>query len=118
MTEFPDINTGISKPDLFEKFKQQLKKDFEGSGLDGDFALELIADYASIHSKLTLEIEKVNKLAVSKLTGLLYRIDVNETQIRKLSNERPGSNMNEIISELIIKRELQKIIIKEHYRNK
>jgi hypothetical protein len=49
---------------------------------------------------------------------LLYRIDVSELQIKKLSREKPENEMNEIMAELIIKRELQKVVIKEHYRNK
>ncbi len=118
MDEFPDITTGISKPDLFEKFKLQLQKDFEGAGLNGDFANDLKQDHYSILKVIEIEIEKINRLAVSKLTGLLYRIDINEVQIKKLSEERKESTINEIISELILKRELQKIIIKEHFKNK
>ena len=118
MDELPDINTGISKPDLFGKFKLQLQKDFEGAGLNGDFANDLTPDYNSILKVVESEIEKINKLAVSKLTGLLYRIDISEIQIKKLSEEKKESSMNEIISELILKRELQKIIIKEHFRSK
>jgi hypothetical protein len=118
MEELPDISSGISRPDLFEKFKLQLKKDFEGSGLNGDFADALEPRFENILNSVIHEIEKINARAVSKLTGLLYRIDVSELQIRKLSQIKPQSDMNELIAELIIKRELQKIVIKEHYRNK
>ena len=118
MDELPDIITGISKPDLFEKFKIQLQKDFEGAGLNGDFANALQQDYNVILEMIEVEVEKINKLAVSKLTGLLYRVDISELQIKRLSSERPDNSMNEIISELILKRELQKIIIKEHFKTK
>ncbi len=118
MDELPDILTGISKPDLFEKFKLQLQKDFEGAGLNGDFANELPQDYESILKIIGSETEKVNKLAISKLTGLLYRIDISEVQIKKISLEKPGISLHEIIAELILKRELQKIIIKEHFKTK
>jgi hypothetical protein len=116
--DLPDILTGISKPGLFEKFREQLKKDFEGAGLNGDFALGLEPDYEMIVNAVSSEIEKVNRSAASKLTGLLYRIDISELQVRKLSMAKPEHNDQEILAELIIKRELQKIIIKEHYRNK
>lgn len=118
MDELPDIITGISKPDLFGKFKIQLQKDFEGAGLNGDFANGLTQDYNAVLVEIQIEVEKINKLAVSKLTGLLYRIDISELQIKKMSEERTKSSMNEIISELILKRELQKIVIKEHFKNK
>lgn len=118
MEELPDIITGISKPDLFHKFKLQLKKDFEGAGLNGDFADSLIQDYNSILEVIVSEIKKVNRLAASKLTALLYRIDISEIQIKKLNCEKPDVEIDEVISELILKRELQKVVIKEHFKSK
>jgi hypothetical protein len=118
MEELPDINSGLLRPDLFAKFREQLKKDFVGSGLNGDFAMTLEQDYDLIFKKVIDEIDKAGRTAHSKLTGLLYRIDVSELQIKKLSREKPENEMNEIMAELIIKRELQKVVIKEHYRNK
>ncbi|MBK7668824.1 MAG: hypothetical protein IPJ32_16700 [Sphingobacteriaceae bacterium] len=62
MEELPDITTGISKPGLFEKFKLQLQKDFENCGLEGKFAVDLIAEYNLILNTVHLEVEKMNKL--------------------------------------------------------
>ncbi len=118
MEELPDIITGISKPDLFEKFKLQLQKDFEFCGLDGRFAAYLIPDYGSIFNFVHTEVEKLNKNYSSKLNELLYRIDISEMQIKKAFNSNSDTTLNAVIAELIVKRELQKIIIKEHYKNK
>lgn len=118
MDELPDINTGISKPDLFEKFKMQLQKDFEFCGLDGKFAVDLTPDFDLILKVVHLEVEKINKASSGKLNELLYRIDISEAQIKKAFNLKQDSELNEIIAELIVKRELQKIIIKEHFKNK
>lgn len=118
MEELPDISTGISKPGLFEKFKLQLQKDFENCGLEGTFAVDLIADYDLILNAVHLEVEKINKSSSGKLNELLYRIDISEAQIKKAFNLNPDSSLNEIIADLIIKRELQKIVIKEHYKSK
>lgn len=118
MEELPDLNTGISKPDLFAKFKLQLQKDFENCGLDGKFAATLIPDYDVIFNHVILEVEKINKIHSGKLNELLYRVDISEQQIKKAFNLNSNVTLNEIISELIIKRELQKIVIKEHYKNK
>jgi hypothetical protein len=118
MDELPDIITGISKPDLFQKFKAQLQKDFEFCSLDGKFATELTPDFDLILKLVHLEVEKISKASSGKINELLYRIDISEAQIKKAFNLKPGSGLNEIISELIVKRELQKIVIKEHYRTK
>lgn len=116
MDELQDINSGISKPELFEKFKLQLQKDFEYCGLNGKFAADLIPDYRLVVNSLDSELEKIVKMS-GKLSELLYRIDISEMQIKKASASSSNS-FNGVVAELIVKRELQKIIIKEHFRNK
>ena len=118
MEELPDILNGITKPDLFEKFKLQLQKDFDNCSINSGFVNTLVADFDSILNSLGYEIEKLNKISPSKLTGLMYRIDINEAQIKKMVNQKPDVEFNGIVAELIIKRELQKIIIKEHFKSK
>lgn len=116
MSELPDINSGISKPELFEKFKLQLQKDFENCNLNGSFATDLIRDYDAILGKVHLEVEKIGRSS-GKLNELLYRIDISEAQIKKASGLNSNS-FTEMVAELIVKRELQKIVIKEHFKNK
>jgi hypothetical protein len=118
MEELPDIINGISKPDLFLKFKLQLQKDFETSNLNGDFAQTLPQDFDLIINVLITEIEKITKNSQAKLNALLYRIDVSEMQIKKAMSLNKNSDFTEVVAELIIKRELQKIIIKEHFKSK
>ncbi len=118
MEELPDIITGISKPDLFVKIKMQLQKDFGNCNLERIFATQLVADYKLILSAVLLEVEKINKTSSGKLNELLYRIDISEAQIKKAFNLNPDTTLNEIIADLIIKRELQKIVIKEHFKAK
>lgn len=118
MEELPDIITGISKPDLFEKFKIQVKKDFENCSLDGNFAADLIGDYNVILNAVHSEVEKINKTASGKLNELLYRIDISEVQIKKALKLNPNLTFHEVVADLIIKRELQKIVIKEHFKSK
>jgi len=114
MNELPDISSGISKPDLFEKFKLQLQKDFEYCGLNAQFVPALIPDYQSITGSLYTELERIAKIS-GKLSELLYRIDISESQIKKASAVTSVS-FHEVVAELIVKRELQKVIIKEHFK--
>ena len=44
-----------------------------------------------------------------KLVALLYRIDVNEKRLKQLLQERSGANTGEMIAQLIVERQLQKI---------
>lgn len=116
MEKLPDNNLGISTPDLFEKFKIQLQKDFEICGCNGVFCTHLIADLNAITLTLITEIEKISKSSGSKLSELLYRIDINELQIKNESRKFPQKKLNEVIAALIIKRELQKIVYKEYFK--
>lgn len=115
--QLPDINQGISKPDLFEKFKQQLQKDFESCGVNGEFSVSLTANYDSIHAILVRELSQVSKSTNSKINELLYRIDISEQQLKKLSKLKPDEDLNSIMAELIIKRVLQKIVYKEYFKS-
>lgn len=115
--QLPDINQGISKPDLFEKFKLQLQKDFETCGVNGEFSILLAPNYDSIHATLVRELSLISKSSNSKINELLYRIDISEQQLKKLSKLKPTEDLNSIMAELIIKRILQKIVYKEYFKS-
>ena len=59
-SDLPDINQGILKPDLFEKFKQQLQKDFETCSLECGFSKTLVSDYDLILSVISSEIRTIS----------------------------------------------------------
>ena len=50
------------------------------------------------------------------LLNLLYRIDVHEEKIRQLLKTHPEENAAEIIADLIIERQRQKIITKKMFK--
>lgn len=111
----PDILTGITRKDLFEKFRLQLRKDFESCALQGSFCDELQQNYEMIKQVILTEIEKTGRIAGGRLQELLYRIDISEMQIKNAYIKSPELKMEEVIADLIIKRELQKIVFKEFY---
>lgn len=51
-----------------------------------------------------------------KLVAILYRMDVNETRLKQLLNENPGTNAGIIIAELMIERQAQKIKSRQTYK--
>lgn len=118
MIDLPDNFSALAKPDLFEAFKNQIKKDFEMCALNADFVLKLDSDYGLLLQSLAKEIEAVMKNYSTKLSELLYRIDISEQQVKKLSKEKTDSHLFDIVAELIIKRELQKVVIREMFKSK
>jgi hypothetical protein len=116
MQDLLRVNDQLSSKDLFYAFKIQLAKDFEQSNFQADFIKSLEPDYTSIQEKLVNELQRSEKRTDSNLMTLLYRIDISEAQLKKYLNEHSNENHLTTIAELIIKRVLQKVVIKQYYK--
>jgi uncharacterized membrane-anchored protein YhcB (DUF1043 family) len=117
MKNLPNIKNQLSSKDLFDAFKRQLIKDFEQSNFSADFVEGLAPNYNSIHEIIALELQRNENRSDSNLMHLLYRIDISEAQLQKYLNEFKGENYFNVIAELIIKRVLQKVVVKQYYKN-
>jgi hypothetical protein len=105
--------TSLEKPSLFDKFKIQTHKDFEMSGV-----LEYMPIITSNNLNKLKEgfYNSVLKLELSDaLKNLLYRIDITELQIKQACVKNPETPLQHILAELMIKRILQKVVLKELY---
>lgn len=109
----PDVLHSLQKPGLFEKFKQQTSKDFELAGatdylpvMDSNNLAHL--QEAFFNSIIKLELSNALKV-------LLYRIDITELQIKQATQKEPAQPLQSVLAELMIKRILQKVVLKELY---
>lgn len=103
------------KEHLFELFKQQLKKDFDHSSVDSAFISELPSAFEDLKKALLVGMAPLFQSSASSLQNLLYRIDIGELQIRQYRLHHPGLSFEEVIAELLIKRILQKIILRKKF---
>jgi hypothetical protein len=62
-----------------------------------------------LKQKLSIHINHLINHDFDKLVFYLYRIDVNESKMKHLLDQREGENASELIADLIIERQLQKI---------
>ena len=76
--EEPAVVSSLLKEDLFRLFKEQMKKDFEGSGNNADFADSLPQQYDNLKSALVKQITALSTNRSSSLHAFLYRIDISE----------------------------------------
>jgi len=118
MENLPDIKNQLNSKELFDAFKAQLRKDFEQCNFSADFVGALVPDYASMHEKIVVELQLQEKTANSSLMKLLNRIDIGEAQLKRYLQENKNDNHFAVIAELIIKRILQKVVIKQFYKSK
>ncbi|MBI3220897.1 MAG: hypothetical protein HYZ44_15385 [Bacteroidetes bacterium] len=116
MEEVIPIENQLSSRDLFDAFKSQLTKDFEQSNFPSDFIKDLPADYTRIHEKIVDELHRSETRADTNVMTLLYSIDISEAQLKKYLREHADKNHLVVIADLIIKRVLQKVVIKKFYK--
>lgn len=109
-----EISSLLSR-DLFEKFREQMKRDFEGAGLDASFTQVLPLDLESLLTSVEAHIPFQK---ASALSSLLYRIDLSERQIGDYGRRFPQKTFGNLIAELVIRRILQKVVLKKRFSAK
>ena len=113
----PDIKNQLNSKELFDAFKKQLAKDFVQNSFSADFIDGFEPDYTSIHEKIVRELQYNENKSDHTIMSLLYRIDISEAQLKRYLNENKNDNYFNVIAELIIKRVLQKVVIRQYYKN-
>ncbi|MBI3520671.1 MAG: hypothetical protein HY062_15130 [Bacteroidetes bacterium] len=105
----------LQKPGLFEKFKMQLYRDYELCGF-ADLAPKLSTNNLEhVFQEVLNSVMMIERKDSSSVQNLLYRIDITELQIKREAANYPEKNFQQILAELIVKRILQKVILKEQY---
>ena len=86
--------------------------------INKDLAIELPAsiDINELKEKLKEYCNYLIKTNFEKMVGILYRIDVSEVKLKQVLNQNPGEDAGEIIAQLIIERQLQKIQTRKNFK--
>ena len=92
--------------DLIPMLRQSLEID-----LPENISFDLLKEQLSSHINFLVQSD------FQKLVSILYRVDVNESKLKHLLKENQGFDAVNIITDLIIERELQKIKSRQEYRN-
>ena len=93
-------------PDLIPILRQSMDID-----LPENISFDLLKELLSSHINFLIQSD------FQKLVSILYRVDVNESKLKHLLKENQGFDAVNIITDLIIERELQKIRSRQEYRN-
>ena len=87
-------------------------------GLEIKFSGNAYNAYEELFEQIEPKINQLINTNQSKFMSVLYRIDLSDVQINKAINENSSETFSAIISDLIIKRELQKVVIRKQFNNK
>lgn len=115
--DFNNISQYFNKLDIIQDTANQIIKDFDMFGLEIKFSGNAYNAYEELFEQIEPHIKNLIDTNQSKFMGILYRIDLNDEQIKKAVNENHSESFSEIITDLIIKRELQKVVIRKHYKS-
>ena len=110
-----ELSAYYNRADLLEKVVEQLKKDFNWFSFDITFKGGQESPYQELYNQILPLIEELLNDDYPKLMAMLYRIDLEEDFLNRKLKENSHSDTDEVITDLILKRELQKVIIREMY---
>lgn len=118
MTNFTNLSQYFNRLDLIKDTASQIIKDFDMFGMEIKFSGNPYNAYEELFEQIEPHINQLINSNQQKFMSILYRIDLSDEQIKKAVNENSSDTFTSIVSDLIIKRELQKVVIREHYKKK
>jgi len=111
LNEPADLFKSILKgKDLLRLFVIQLRKDFQSVGLKAKGNLGKDYTFEEWCKMVQSSLEEAD---TQQLLNLIYRIDIPEKLFKETIYSR-GTDLN-MLAELIVKRELQKVVLRAHY---
>ncbi len=114
-----DINRYRNDREIVRKTALQIIKDFDRFRIEVQFPGDLHMAYDDLFAQLSPVIQNLLNTSHSTLYALLYTIDLNERAIVKGVTEMANLEIHEVISHLLLERELKKVITREYFsRNK
>ncbi|MBN2165382.1 MAG: hypothetical protein JW717_03820 [Marinilabiliaceae bacterium] len=103
---------------LITETAEQIIKDFAEFSLDITFSGNPGHFYDELYHQMFFHINELMSESNNRFQALLYRIDVSQKDIDMYHRQMPNANYNDVLTELIIHREIKKIMIRDFFRSK
>ena len=116
-TSREDLLHASRKNELIIETGRQIQKDFGEFGLAIRFSGQAEVFYDELFDQMKNHVDLLISGSQDRFMHFLYRIDISEKQIMLYEQEMPNSNYAEILTELIIHRELKKVITRDYFRS-
>ena len=97
-------------------FCAQLKKDFEGAGLVMPFDPGALQP-TGLRQQILEAVVQLSEGSGDNLRRLLYRVDISEKQLGAFHRRHHGVSFEEVVTELIVRRTLQKVVLRKRFSN-
>ena len=108
-----DLTPYLNRLDLLNDTADQIIKDFGMVGLEIKFSGNADNAYTELFSQILPLVEKMQKENFQNFYNLMYRIDISETKIKKEVALAKDKSFSEIVTDMILKRELLKVVTRK-----
>jgi hypothetical protein len=119
--ELPLSNSDIERYersfDLLQEVVTQLNRDFQLNGFEVEFSGRTESAYQELTRQLVPVIDYMLENQADRFWNLLYSIDLDETKVKDAIFGK-DTNSIQLLTDLILKRELQKVVIRNFYSGK
>jgi hypothetical protein len=114
-----DFNLELYKTrtEVIRQTVAQVEKDFMMFGLEIGFSGNTEMAYNELFVQLSFHIHQLLQTDYGKLSALLYQIDLSESKIVTASREHPDWGLADVVTELVIHRELKKVLTRNYFKN-
>ena len=113
--DFNNLSPYKKRLEIIQLTAEQLIKDFGLHGLKVEFSGNEESAYEELFSQVKPIIVELLHKNPSKLSSLLYSIDLSETKVRKILGGKTDFPEEEL-TEMILERELQKVVIRKYFQ--
>ncbi|MBX7096006.1 MAG: hypothetical protein K1X56_14895 [Flavobacteriales bacterium] len=107
-----------SDQQIVEETARQLIKDFAEFSFEINFTGTKGTPYQELFEQVLPVIELMLKNNMEMFHAMMYRIDVNEKQIREAMQRSSSQTFPEIVTDLILRREMMKVLTKRYFSGK
>lgn len=109
-----DISPYHHRPEILDETAQQIVKDFGLVGVRIEFFRNPQTS-GELYSRILPVIERMQSEDPNKFFSLMYRIDISETQVRKTVEGSKDRSFSEVVTQMILERELQKVLTRKSF---
>lgn len=110
------LREACSRNDLIRKAAAQIIKDFAEFGFEVSFSGDIEGFYDEVFVQMKEHVVQIMGEHYSQFLNFLYRIDVSENQVAVYQREMGGVDYEDALTELIIHREMKKVMIREYFK--
>ncbi|MFT5749328.1 MAG: hypothetical protein ACI93S_000583 [Ancylomarina sp.] len=104
------------KVEILRQVAAQIEKDFYQFGFEVKFSGEPADAYDELFAQINEHVAYMLSQDYHRLVLLLYQIDLSEKEIIRNELKYPNVDKHQLLSEMIIQRELKKVLIRNYFK--